>query len=82
MAEAGPQHLNEPVLFYEEGPVAGTQDIRSNKGSARGLPRLKISSIRPPGMTSSRFLKKLLCDFRIQRHSTNGSSGGEGGNSL
>jgi len=49
---------------------------------ATGVPRLKINSILPPGMTSSRFLKKLLCDFRIQKHSTNGSSGGEGGNSI
>ena len=34
MAEADPEHLNESILFHEEGPVAGTQDIRSNKGSA------------------------------------------------
>ena len=48
MAEASPEHLNESVLFYEEGPVAGTQDIRSNKGSARG----KIFRINPFNRTS------------------------------
>ena len=48
MAEADPEHLNESILFHEEGPVAGTQDIRSKKGSAHG----KIFRINPFNRTS------------------------------
>jgi hypothetical protein len=46
-----------------------------------GLPRLKIISVRPPGMISSRFLKKLLCDLNVQMHSTYGKRDSVGVNS-
>ncbi len=48
MTEAGPEHLNESVLFHEEGPVARTQDMGSNKGSAPG----KLFRINPFNRTS------------------------------
>ena len=48
MPEANPDHFNGSILFNEEGPVAGPQDIRSNKGSAPG----KIYRINPLSKTS------------------------------